>query len=89
MECRVATVSYLSWALVVGGVAYLWRQTRNHTGYGRSFIYAFLTRGRPVPLLFVLYAAIFCSINGFLQGHHLLHCARFGDAGLTDARLAA
>lgn len=41
----------------------------------RSFIFAYLTRGQPVPLNIVLYATIFCSLNGFLQGHHLLHCA--------------
>uniref|UniRef100_A0A8C4EG91 3-oxo-5-alpha-steroid 4-dehydrogenase n=2 Tax=Dicentrarchus labrax TaxID=13489 RepID=A0A8C4EG91_DICLA len=57
--------------------------------FHRSFIYAFLTRGRPVPLPIVLYAAIFCSLNGFLQGHHLLHCARFQHTWLTDARMAA
>ncbi|XP_044047411.1 3-oxo-5-alpha-steroid 4-dehydrogenase 2-like [Siniperca chuatsi] len=152
MECRDAAVSYLSWALIVGGVAYLQHQRRSHTQYGRyvpaegrccsarvawflqevpsfllpllllllteephselggsghgtarklllccfmlhyfhrSFIYGFLTRGRPVPLPIVLYAAIFCSLNGFLQGHHLLHCAQFEDTWLTDARLAA
>ncbi|KAM9362512.1 3-oxo-5-alpha-steroid 4-dehydrogenase 2a [Symphorus nematophorus] len=146
MECQEAAVSHLSWALVVGGVAYLLRQAHTHTPYGRyapptrgrrcparlawflqevpsfvlplllllqseepragpgrtlllctfilhyfhrSFVYAFLTRGRPVPLPIVLYAAVFCSINGFLQGHHLLHCVRFGDAGLTDARTVA
>ena len=55
----------------------------------RSFIYAFLTRGRPVPLSIVLYAAIFCSLNGLLQGHHLLHCARFEDTWLTRTRVAA
>lgn len=43
--------------------------------FHRSFIFAYLTRGRPVPLYIVLYAAIFCSLNGFLQGHYLLHCA--------------
>ncbi|KAM4583630.1 3-oxo-5-alpha-steroid 4-dehydrogenase 2a [Odontesthes bonariensis] len=53
----------------------------------RSVIYSLLTRGRPVPLRIVLYAAIFCSISGFLQGHHLLHCARFQDTWLTKLRL--
>ncbi|XP_022069896.1 3-oxo-5-alpha-steroid 4-dehydrogenase 2-like [Acanthochromis polyacanthus] len=57
--------------------------------FHRSFIYAFLTRGRPVPLLIVLYSAIFCSLNGFLQGHYLLHCSRLEDTWLTDAHLAA
>ncbi|XP_029284163.1 3-oxo-5-alpha-steroid 4-dehydrogenase 2a [Cottoperca gobio] len=148
MECQDAAVSSLSWALIVGGSAYLVHQTRSHTQYGRyvaaeglccparlgwflqevpalllplllllqpdepqssrdrtrrilplctfmlhyfhrSFIYSFLTRGRPVPLPIVLYSAIFCSLNGFLQGHHLLHCARFEDSRLTDARTAA
>ncbi|XP_070777276.1 3-oxo-5-alpha-steroid 4-dehydrogenase 2a [Enoplosus armatus] len=147
MECRDATVSYLSWALLVAGVAYLQRQMGSHTPYGRyvpaegrccparaawfmqevpaflvplllllltepgrsghgtgrtlllctfmlhyfhrSFIYAYLTKGRPVPLPIVLYAAIFCSLNGFLQGHHLLHCAQFEDTWLTEAHVAA
>ncbi|XP_074487411.1 3-oxo-5-alpha-steroid 4-dehydrogenase 2-like [Sebastes fasciatus] len=149
MECREAVVSYLSWALILGGGAFLLLQTRRTTKYGRylpaqarccparlgwflqevpafllpllllltgeprtgvtgdstgrtlllctfmlhyfhrSFIYVLLTRGRPVPLSVVLFAAVFCSLNGFLQGHHLLHCARFEDTWLTDARLAA
>ncbi|XP_073331312.1 3-oxo-5-alpha-steroid 4-dehydrogenase 2-like [Pagrus major] len=152
MECHDGAVSYLSWALIVGGMTYLLRQTQRHTPYGRyvepkarccparlgwflqevpafllplllllfteephtepatsrhwtgrtlllctfmvhyfhrSFIYAFLTRGRPVPLSIVLYAAIFCSLNGFLQGHHLLHCAQFEDTWLTSTRVAA
>ncbi|XP_028260074.1 3-oxo-5-alpha-steroid 4-dehydrogenase 2a [Parambassis ranga] len=57
--------------------------------FHRSFIFGFLTRGRPVPLSIVVCAAIFCSLNGLLQGHHLLHCVQFDDSWLTDARLAA
>ncbi|XP_042281666.1 3-oxo-5-alpha-steroid 4-dehydrogenase 2a [Thunnus maccoyii] len=149
MECRETAVSYLSWVLIVGGVAYLWIQTRIHAAYGRyvkatagcsyparlgwflqeipaflmpllllllteepprtgpptgrtlllctfmlhyfhrSCIYAFLTRGRPVPLHIVLYAIIFSSLNGFLQGHNLLHCVQLEDAWMTDACRAA
>ncbi|CAJ1054122.1 -oxo-5-alpha-steroid 4-dehydrogenase 2-like [Xyrichtys novacula] len=154
MECRDATVSWLSWTLIVGGVAYLLRHRWSHTPYGRyspaeglfcparlgwllqevpsflvpllllllppgeeeqeeategvrstgrtlllctfmlhyfqrSFIYSFLTKGRPVPLPIVLYGAIFCSLNGFLQGHHLLHCARFEHTWMTHVRMAA
>ncbi|XP_008297108.1 3-oxo-5-alpha-steroid 4-dehydrogenase 2-like [Stegastes partitus] len=149
MECREATVSFLSWALIVGGGLYLRHQTRTGALYGRyvsansrccparlgwflqevpsfllpllllllpgqrdaeqrdagrrllllgsfmlhyfhrSFIYAFLTRGRPVPLIIVLCATVFCSLNGFLQGHYLLHCSCWKDTWLTDAHLAA
>ncbi|XP_056267005.1 3-oxo-5-alpha-steroid 4-dehydrogenase 2a isoform X2 [Pseudoliparis swirei] len=146
MECRAAAVWSLSWALIVGGVAYLLRQTQSHTPYGRyrpaagrcrparlawflqevpafllplllllvtgettgrtlllsafmlhyfhrSLVYAPLTRGRPVPLPIVLAAAIFCSLNGFLQAHQLLHCAgprgRGPGALLGAGRLAA
>lgn len=56
----------------------------------RSFIFAYLTRGRPIPLHIVLYATIFCSLNGFLQGHHLLHCApQSTHTWLTGPRRAA
>ncbi|KAM9857114.1 3-oxo-5-alpha-steroid 4-dehydrogenase 2-like [Aulostomus maculatus] len=148
MECRNSLVSYLSWFLIVGGVAYLLHQRRSCAPYGRfvtagtrccsarlgwflqevpafllplvllllpdkperggnragmtlllgtfmvhyfhrSFIYAYLTRGRPVPLHIVFKGAIFCSLNGFLQGHQLLHCAHFDHSWLTDIRLAA
>uniref|UniRef100_UPI0037E75851 3-oxo-5-alpha-steroid 4-dehydrogenase 2a n=1 Tax=Semicossyphus pulcher TaxID=241346 RepID=UPI0037E75851 len=155
MECRAAVVSYLSWALIVGGVAYLYvvsQRSRTHALYGRytpaqgrrcparlawfiqevpafllpllllllaeeeltepersgrrtgrtlllctfmlhyfhrSFIFSFLTRGQPVPLNIVCLAAVFCSLNGFLQGHHLLHCAVFEHTWVTHARMAA
>nr|XP_040041500.1 3-oxo-5-alpha-steroid 4-dehydrogenase 2-like [Gasterosteus aculeatus aculeatus] len=155
MECQHAAVGALSWALLLGGAAYLLRQTRIPARYGRyvvagarscparlgwflqevpgllvpllllltgdrtgssgdrtgssgdrtgrtlllctfvlhyfhrSLIYAFLTRGRAIPLTIVLSATTFCSLNGFLQGHHLLHCARFQHTWLRDARLAA
>lgn len=36
MRCQDSVVSYLSWALVFGGVAFLLHQMRqNHTRYGR------------------------------------------------------
>ncbi|XP_068607252.1 3-oxo-5-alpha-steroid 4-dehydrogenase 2a [Brachionichthys hirsutus] len=57
--------------------------------FHRSFIFAFLSRGRPVPLRVVLYAAVFCSLNGFLQGHHLLHCAQYELTWPAAARMAA
>ncbi|CAN9509995.1 unnamed protein product [Ophioblennius macclurei] len=57
--------------------------------FHRAFIYAFLTRGRPVPRYVVFSAAIFCTLNSALQAHFLLHCAHFHDSWLTDARLTA
>lgn len=35
MECRDAVVSFLSWALVIGGVAFMLQQMKSHTQYGR------------------------------------------------------
>ncbi|KAJ8002220.1 hypothetical protein DPEC_G00177630 [Dallia pectoralis] len=55
--------------------------------FHRSFIYSLLTRGRPLPCNMVFYAVVFCSINGFLQGHYMLHCATYGDQWRTDIRL--
>lgn len=55
----------------------------------RSCIYSLLTRGRPVPLKIIFSAIIFCSLNGFLQGHHLLHCYHIQHTWLTNARLSA
>jgi len=45
----------------------------------RTFVYSLLTRGQPFPLGVMLAAGFFCLINGFLQGHHLLHCAHFDE----------
>uniref|UniRef100_A0A8C8DMT9 Uncharacterized protein n=1 Tax=Oryzias sinensis TaxID=183150 RepID=A0A8C8DMT9_9TELE len=59
-----------------------------HYGY-RSLIYAFLTRGRPVPQHIIVFSAAFCGLNGVLQGHHLLHCAHFDHTWMTRTRLAA
>uniref|UniRef100_A0A8C9Y3V4 3-oxo-5alpha-steroid 4-dehydrogenase (NADP(+)) n=1 Tax=Sander lucioperca TaxID=283035 RepID=A0A8C9Y3V4_SANLU len=44
-----------------------------------TFVYSLLTRGRPYPLGVMVAAGLFCSVNGFLQGHYLLHCAQFDD----------
>ncbi|XP_037546068.1 3-oxo-5-alpha-steroid 4-dehydrogenase 2a [Nematolebias whitei] len=55
----------------------------------RSFVYSLLTRGQPIPLKIVVFAFTFCSINGLLQGHNLLHCTRFQNTWLTRARITA
>ncbi|KAK3510882.1 hypothetical protein QTP70_022843 [Hemibagrus guttatus] len=51
-----------------------------------TFIYSLLNKGRPFPLFIMVSAFVFCSLNGFLQGHYMLHCARYDDAWHTDAR---
>uniref|UniRef100_A0AAQ6IBW5 3-oxo-5-alpha-steroid 4-dehydrogenase C-terminal domain-containing protein n=1 Tax=Anabas testudineus TaxID=64144 RepID=A0AAQ6IBW5_ANATE len=40
----------------------------------RTFIYSLLTRGTPFPLCVMMAGGFTCSLNGFLQGHYLLHC---------------
>ncbi|KAK2824105.1 hypothetical protein Q5P01_021280 [Channa striata] len=52
----------------------------------RVFIYSLLTRGTPVPLGVMVAAGCFCSLNGSLQGHYLLHCAQFDDRWSADYR---
>ncbi|KAK5898652.1 hypothetical protein CesoFtcFv8_008208 [Champsocephalus esox] len=56
--------------------------------FHRSCIYALRTRGQPVPLDIVLFAAVFCALNGFLQAHSLLHCTVYPQDALTQARMA-
>ncbi|KAK6300260.1 hypothetical protein J4Q44_G00283580 [Coregonus suidteri] len=55
--------------------------------FQRTFIYSLLTKGRPSPLYIVFSAVVFCTVNGFLQGHYMLHCATYDDAWQTDIRL--
>uniref|UniRef100_UPI003AAA3918 3-oxo-5-alpha-steroid 4-dehydrogenase 2b n=1 Tax=Centroberyx gerrardi TaxID=166262 RepID=UPI003AAA3918 len=54
--------------------------------FQRTFVYSLLTRGQPVPLSVMVAAGFFCSVNGFLQGHYLLHCAQFDDGWSADYR---
>ncbi|XP_057188457.1 3-oxo-5-alpha-steroid 4-dehydrogenase 2a isoform X2 [Triplophysa rosa] len=51
-----------------------------------TFVYSLLTKGRPSPLSIVVSAVIFCSLNGFLQGHYLLHCAQYKTDWHRDTR---
>nr|XP_061778756.1 3-oxo-5-alpha-steroid 4-dehydrogenase 2-like isoform X4 [Nerophis lumbriciformis] len=57
----------------------------NHLGMlvARTFIYSLLTKGKPFPQDVMLGAGFFCSVNGFLQGHYLLHCAQL-DEQMSD-----
>uniref|UniRef100_A0AAY4AMF8 3-oxo-5-alpha-steroid 4-dehydrogenase n=1 Tax=Denticeps clupeoides TaxID=299321 RepID=A0AAY4AMF8_9TELE len=55
--------------------------------FQRTFIYALLTRGRPMPVSTVISAIIFCSMCGWLQAHYLLHCRQYDETWLMDIRL--
>ncbi|CAK6951751.1 -oxo-5-alpha-steroid 4-dehydrogenase 2b [Scomber scombrus] len=54
--------------------------------FQRTFVYSLRTRGKPFPLSVMVAAGLFCSLNGFLQGHYLLHCAQFDDDWSADYR---
>ncbi|KAM4607583.1 3-oxo-5-alpha-steroid 4-dehydrogenase 2b [Polymixia lowei] len=54
--------------------------------FQRTFVYSLLTRGQPFPLYVMVTAGLFCSVNGFLQGHYLLHCAHFDDGWTAGYR---
>ncbi|TKS85368.1 3-oxo-5-alpha-steroid 4-dehydrogenase 2 [Collichthys lucidus] len=54
--------------------------------FQRTFIYSLLTRGKPFPLGVMVSAGLFCTVNGFLQGHYLLHCVHFDDEWSADYR---
>ncbi|XP_027706090.1 3-oxo-5-alpha-steroid 4-dehydrogenase 2 [Vombatus ursinus] len=57
--------------------------------FHRTFIYAFLTRGRPFPLEMFIHALIFCTLNGFFQGYYLIYCAEYPDEWFTDVRFTS
>ncbi|XP_029595248.1 uncharacterized protein LOC115178280 isoform X2 [Salmo trutta] len=48
MECKENVIHYLSWGFIVSGVAYLFRQTRFQTPYGR-YVTSDGTPGRTCP----------------------------------------
>ncbi|KAM8947803.1 3-oxo-5-alpha-steroid 4-dehydrogenase 2 [Pelodytes ibericus] len=54
--------------------------------FHRTFIYSAFTRGRPSPLDIVIMAVVFCSYNGFLQGHCLVYVASYPQQWYTDIR---
>ncbi|XP_040206871.1 3-oxo-5-alpha-steroid 4-dehydrogenase 2 [Rana temporaria] len=54
--------------------------------FHRSFIYSVITKGRPTPLYIVILAVIFCSYNGFLQGHCMVYGATYPENWYKDIR---
>ncbi|CAL8329261.1 unnamed protein product [Merluccius merluccius] len=87
-------------ALLVPLVLLLSTETRSGAGrslllgtfclhyFYRSLIYPWRTRGRPFPLHIAVKSFIFCSLNGMLQSHYLLHCAAAAAAQHSAAQLA-
>ncbi|KAI5089813.1 3-oxo-5-alpha-steroid 4-dehydrogenase 2, partial [Silurus meridionalis] len=68
----------------LGRSVFLWTFCLHY--FQRTFIYSLLNKGRPCPLFIMVSAVVFCSLNGFLQGHYMLHCARFDADWHTDIR---
>ncbi|KAI4905887.1 hypothetical protein NFI96_014091 [Prochilodus magdalenae] len=54
--------------------------------FQRTCIYSLLTRGRPYPFNIMVSGITFCSVNGFLQAHHLLHCLTYPQGHMSDGR---
>ncbi|XP_034040750.1 3-oxo-5-alpha-steroid 4-dehydrogenase 2b [Thalassophryne amazonica] len=54
--------------------------------FHRTFIYSLLTRGQAFPLCVMVRGSMFCTLNSFVQGHYLLHCAEFEDRWSADYR---
>ncbi|XP_075059627.1 3-oxo-5-alpha-steroid 4-dehydrogenase 2 [Mixophyes fleayi] len=57
--------------------------------FQRTFIYSSLTRGRPTPLHIVVLAVVFCSYNGFLQGHCMVYVAVYPQDWYMDIRFTS
>ncbi|XP_042308349.1 LOW QUALITY PROTEIN: 3-oxo-5-alpha-steroid 4-dehydrogenase 2 [Sceloporus undulatus] len=55
----------------------------------RTFIYSFLTRGRPFPLKMLYFGALFCTYNGFLQGYYMIYCAEYPDDWCNNLRFTS
>lgn len=56
--------------------------------FHRTFVYSFLTRGRPYPAQFLLQGAVFCVANGLLQSYYLIFCAEYPEEWYTDVRFS-
>ncbi|XP_060609927.2 3-oxo-5-alpha-steroid 4-dehydrogenase 2 [Anolis sagrei] len=55
----------------------------------RTFIYSFLTRGRPFPLKTLYFGMLFCTYNGFLQGYYMIYCAEYPDDWCNSLRFTS
>uniref|UniRef100_A0A7M4F5E2 3-oxo-5alpha-steroid 4-dehydrogenase (NADP(+)) n=1 Tax=Crocodylus porosus TaxID=8502 RepID=A0A7M4F5E2_CROPO len=60
-----------------------------HSSPSQTFIYPFLTRGRPFPLHIVYFGMLFCLYNGFLQGYYLIYCAEYPTDWCSNIRFTS
>ncbi|XP_067900261.1 3-oxo-5-alpha-steroid 4-dehydrogenase 2a [Heterodontus francisci] len=54
--------------------------------FHRTLIYGCFTRGHDVEISFVMKSFMFCTLNGYLQGHKLIYCTKYDDSWATDFR---
>ncbi|XP_006901193.1 PREDICTED: 3-oxo-5-alpha-steroid 4-dehydrogenase 2-like [Elephantulus edwardii] len=56
--------------------------------FHRTFIYSIVTRGRPLPVVVIVRAFVFCLGNGLLQSYYLVYCAEYTSDWYTDIRFS-
>ncbi|XP_011369054.1 3-oxo-5-alpha-steroid 4-dehydrogenase 2 [Pteropus vampyrus] len=56
--------------------------------FHRTFVYSFLTRGRPFPVVLLFRGFFFCMGNGLLQGYYLAYCAEYPAEWYKDIRFS-
>nr|KAF6449000.1 steroid 5 alpha-reductase 2 [Rousettus aegyptiacus] len=54
-----------------------------------TFVYSFLTRGRPFPVVLLFRGFFFCMGNGLLQGYYLAYCAEYPAEWYKDIRFSS
>ncbi|XP_042189052.1 3-oxo-5-alpha-steroid 4-dehydrogenase 2-like [Callorhinchus milii] len=54
--------------------------------FHRTFIYAVLNRGHPTPISTAVFATIFCTFNGYLQGYSMIYCTEYDNSWTSDWR---
>ncbi|XP_078261487.1 3-oxo-5-alpha-steroid 4-dehydrogenase 2-like isoform X1 [Rhinoraja longicauda] len=57
--------------------------------FHRTFIYGFRTKGNPMPCTVVIFACIFCTLNGYLQGYSMIYCTHYDDDWTSGIRFTS
>ncbi|XP_036759526.1 3-oxo-5-alpha-steroid 4-dehydrogenase 2 isoform X2 [Manis pentadactyla] len=86
VHCQQSPVLAGSAALVaMGALVLYWAKP---SGYGKTFVYSFLTRGRSFPVALIFSSFFFCLGNGLLQSYYLIYCAEYPAEWYTDIRFS-